>query len=245
MQVDNELTVELTSTTPCEGSPFTLTATPSRTATFVWALDGSPIAGQTAATLQEQRGGVYQVTASAAACPATDEIDITLAPVTPGLLNEEAYICPDPANPDPNTRSVILRPGEFASYDWYKDGTSSLGINTPTLTADEPGLYNVLLQNAFGCESSDKTNVLVECDPVIVGPNAFRPTSSVIGLEGDMVNQSFHLYTFFIDDEDFEVFIFNRWGEMIFQSGNAISAGMADTKTTSRSCLLPAHTRTW
>jgi gliding motility-associated-like protein len=33
-----------------------------------------------------------------------------------------------------------------------------------------------------------------------------------------MVNQSFHLYTFFIDDEDFEVFIFNRWGEMIFQS---------------------------
>ena len=165
----------------------------------------------------EQRGGVYRVTASAATCKATDDIDITLAPVTPGLLNEEAYICPDPANPDPNTRSVVLRPGDFASYDWLKDGVS-LGINTPTLTADAPGLYSVLLENLFGCGSSDKTNVLVECDPVIVGPNAFRPTSDVVGLGGDMVNQSFHVYTFFIDDEDFEVFIFNRWGEMIFQS---------------------------
>ena len=37
-----------------------------------------------------------------------------------------------------------------------------------------------------------------------------------------MVNQSFHLYTFFIDDEDFEVFIFNRWGEMIFHSSDRL-----------------------
>jgi gliding motility-associated-like protein len=113
----------------------------------------------------------------------------------------------------------VLRPGEFASYDWLKDGVN-LGINTPTLTADEPGLYSVLLENSFGCVSTDKTEVAVECDPVIVGPNAFRPTSAVVGLEGDMVNQAFHLYTFFIDDEGFEVFIFNRWGEMIFQSSD-------------------------
>ena len=93
---------------------------------------------------------------SAATCKAIDDIDITLAEVTAGLLNEEAYICPDPANPDPNTRSVVLRPGEFASYDWFKDDVS-LGINTPTLTADAPGLYSVLLENVFGCGSSDKT----------------------------------------------------------------------------------------
>ena len=59
--------------------------------------------------------------------------------------------------------------------------------------------------------------MLIECDPVIVGPNAFRPTSGV-QLGGDFVNQSFKLFTFFIDDSDFQVFIFNRWGEMIFQS---------------------------
>ncbi|HTE32726.1 MAG TPA: gliding motility-associated C-terminal domain-containing protein, partial [Chryseolinea sp.] len=218
VQVDGELDVAVTSTTACEGLPFTLTAAPSRTvSTFQWALDGSAIAGQTAATLTDERAGTYTVTATQASCSTTADIEILLAPLTPGLLNEEAFICPDPANPDPNSRSVVLSPGEFDSYDWLKDGVL-LGITTPTLTAGEAGLYSVNLLNSFGCPSSDKTSVLIQCDPVIVGPNAFRPTSGVVGIEGDFVNQSFKLYTFFIDDEDFEVFVFNRWGEMIFQS---------------------------
>ncbi|MEO8473403.1 MAG: gliding motility-associated C-terminal domain-containing protein [Chryseolinea sp.] len=222
VQVDGELDVSLSSTTPCEGSPFTLTAAPTtgKTPTFAWAFDGSTIIGESASTLQDQRSGKFAVTATAATCIATADITIFLAPATPGLLNDQAFICPDPANPDPATRSVILRPGAdgtYTSYDWLKDGVT-LGITTPTLEADEPGLYSVNLLNTFDCPSSDKTNVLVQCDPVIVGPNAFRPTSGVVGLEGDFVNQSFKLFTFFIDDEDFQVFVFNRWGEMIFTS---------------------------
>jgi gliding motility-associated-like protein len=58
---------------------------------------------------------------------------------------------------------------------------------------------------------------LVECNPVIVGPNAFRPTSA-LEQGGEFVNQAFKLFTFFIDDTDFQVFIFNRWGEMIYTS---------------------------
>jgi gliding motility-associated-like protein len=38
------------------------------------------------------------------------------------------------------------------------------------------------------------------------------------GQGGDYVNQAFMLFTFFIDDQNFQVFIFNRWGEMIYQS---------------------------
>jgi hypothetical protein len=216
IQVDGLLGVTLTSSIACEGSPFTLTATPTRTASFAWALDGTTIGGQTAATLTDEREGTYAVTATAASCSTTANIDIIPSPVTPGLLIEEALICPDPANPDPNTRQVTLSPGTFNSYDWFKDGVT-LGITTATLVADEPGLYSVNLTNSFGCASSDKTDVLVQCDPVIVGPNAFRPTSLVIQ-GGDPVNQSFKLFTFFIDDQDFQVFIFNRWGEMIFTS---------------------------
>ncbi|HET6544832.1 MAG TPA: gliding motility-associated C-terminal domain-containing protein, partial [Chryseolinea sp.] len=139
------------------------------------------------------------------------------APTTPGLLRDEAFICPHPENPDPATRSVVLDPGDFASYDWFKDGVS-LGNTDPTFTAAETGIFSVNLINGFGCSSTDKTEVIEECDPIIVGPNAFRPTSTVTGVGGDKVNQSFKLFTFFIDDEDFQVFIFNRWGEMIFQS---------------------------
>ncbi len=217
VEVDGALDVTLTTSTPCEGSPFTLTAVPSRPATFTWALNGSIIAGETGSTLDDDREGTYTVTAIAATCSNSADLQILLAPATPGLLNEEALICPDPANPDPNTRQVILDPGDFISYDWLKDGVT-LGITTPTLVAGEPGIFSVNLINSFGCSSSDKTNVLIQCDPVIVGPNAFRPTSDVLGQGGEAVNQAFKLFTFFIDDSDFQVFIFNRWGEMIYQS---------------------------
>jgi gliding motility-associated-like protein len=217
IQVDGLLGVSLTSSLACIGSPFTLTAVPTRTASFQWALDGSVISGQTTATLTDERDGTYTVTVTAASCSTSTDLEILASPVTPGLLTEEAFICPDPANPDPNTRQVTLRPGDFQSYDWFKDGIS-LGISTPTLIADEPGLFSVNLLNSFGCASSDKTDVLVQCDPVIIGPNAFRPTSTLLGQEGDYVNQSFKLFTFFIDDEGFQIFIFNRWGEMIYTS---------------------------
>jgi len=217
VQVDGLLDVTLSATNACEGSPFTITAVPSRASTFQWALDGSTISGQTAATLQDEREGTYTVTATASTCSTMADLQILLAPGTPGLLNDEALICPDPANPDPNTREIVLSPGDFVSYDWLKDGVI-LGITTPTLVADEAGIFSVNLTNSFGCNSTDKTNVAIQCNPVIVGPNAFRPTSAVVGGGGDPVNQTFKLFTFFIDDSDFQVFIFNRWGEMIYQS---------------------------
>ena len=219
VQVDGELTVSLATTTPCEGSPFTLTATPNRSSSFQWALDGGVISNEIGSTLEDDRAGTYTVTAASATCTATADIDIELAPATAGLLRDEAFICPDPANPDVSTRSVTLDPGDFVSYTWFQDGVP-LSVPDParTYTATEPGIFSVSLINTFGCPSTDKTEVIEECEPVIVGPNAFRPTSSVAGSGGDMVNQSFKLFTFFIDDEDFQIFIFNRWGEMIFQS---------------------------
>jgi gliding motility-associated-like protein len=111
----------------------------------------------------------------------------------------------------------LLNPGDFVSYNWFRDAVP-LGVTDPTFTATQPGIFSVTLINGFGCPSTDRTEVIEECDPVIVGPNAFRPTSAVAGSGGDMVNQAFKLFTFFIDDEDFEIVIFNRWGEMIFQS---------------------------
>jgi gliding motility-associated-like protein len=217
VQVDGELTVSLATTTPCEGSPFTLTATPNRSSSFQWSLDGGVITNEIGPTLEDNRAGTYTVTAASATCTATADIEIELAPATAGLLRDEAFICPDPANPNPDTRTVLLNPGDFVSYNWFRDAVP-LGVTDPTYTATQPGIFSVALINGFGCPSTDRTEVIEECDPVIVGPNAFRPTSSVAGSGGDMVNQSFKLFTFFIDDEDFQIFIFNRWGEMIFQS---------------------------
>jgi gliding motility-associated-like protein len=217
IQIDGELTVSITSTPPCDNAPFTLTASPNRTvSSYAWAHEGTTIGGQVASTLEDTRAGTYEVTVTQASCSATGEIEVIPSPSTPGNLTPLARICPDPANQDPDTRQALLDPGAFDSYNWFKDG-NTMGITTPTLTVVEEGIYEVDLINSFGCASSDKTEVIVDCDPVIVGPNAFRPGSSVVQ-NGEMVNQAFKLFTFFIDDTDFSIFIFNRWGEMVYQS---------------------------
>lgn len=217
VNVSGELDFTLDATPPCEGQPFTLTATPNQAgATFEWALDGTVLSGETSATLVETRGGLYDITVTSAsgACSVTQNFNVVPSPVTPGALPGSGIICPDPANPDPLTREVTLDPGDgFTTYNWFRDGMS-LGEDERTYIATEAGVYSVDLINIYGCPSSDETLLIEDCTPRIVGPNAFRPTSDVQA-HGEYANRNFMLFTFFIDDRDFEVFIFNRWGEMV------------------------------
>lgn len=220
VRVSGELTFALSATPPCEGQPFTLTATANQPGvTYEWALDGAVIPGESSATLEETRGGRYDVTVRNASgtCSVTQNFNVVPSPVTEGSLAGSGIICPDPANPDPDTREVTLDAGsEFISYNWFRDGMS-LSETSRTYVATEAGTYSVDLINIYGCPSSDETLLIEDCSPRITGPNAFRPSSSVQAY-GEYANQNFRLFTFFIDDEDFEVFIFNRWGEMIFHT---------------------------
>jgi gliding motility-associated-like protein len=204
------LDVTLATTPACEGDQFTITGTTNQPVTsYVWSFEGSVINGETTATLQDTRAGEYKAVVSISGCTAADSLTILLSPITPGTLTSRAVICNDPANSDPNTNQVVLDPGAgFNSYNWFRNGVS-LGVTDPTYTATEDGTYSVDLVNSFGCESSDQTVVDIECVPKITGPNAFRPGG---------LNSNFFLYTFFIDDAPFEVFIFSRWGELVYQS---------------------------
>ena len=218
--VSGELDFTLNATPPCEGQPFTLTATPNQPGTtFEWRLDGTVLSGETLATLVETRGGLYDITVTNAsgACSVTQNFNVVPSPVTPGDLPGSGIICPDPANPDPLTRQVLLDPGpDFTSYTWYRDN-SPLNEDSQTYTATMPGTYSVDLINIYGCPSSDETLLIEDCTPRITGPNAFRPTSDVQA-NGEFANRNFRLFTFFIDDQDFEVFIFSRWGEMVYHT---------------------------
>ncbi|MEX1238762.1 MAG: PKD domain-containing protein, partial [Cyclobacteriaceae bacterium] len=220
VNVSGELQFTLTGTPPCEGQPFTLTATASQAGvTYEWALDGVVLSGQTASTLIETRGGLYDVSVTSAngACTVTQNFNVVPSPVTEGSLPGSGIICPDPANPDPLTREVTLDAGtDFTSYNWFRDG-SSLGETSQTYTATVAGVYSVDLINIYGCPSSDETLLIEDCTPRITGPNAFRPSSNVQD-NGEYANRNFKLFTFFVDDQDFEVFIFSRWGEMVYHT---------------------------
>jgi large repetitive protein len=210
------LTVDLTNEQPCEGTDFDIVADANQTPdSFTWMRNGLAVSGATGNTLTvtDDSDGLYKVrvqkTTVGQSCFAEDSVQVLVAPVDPPILPSQGIICPDEANTDPDTREVTLYPGEFLSYEWFRDG-SPLNVTDTAYTATETGLYSVALVNSYGCNLNDQTQLIEDCDPKIAGPNAFRPDGSI--------NKEFYLFTFFIADSPFEIFIFNRWGEMVYHS---------------------------
>lgn len=211
-QVIGSLSASVTSTPACEDNkPFTLTAATNATGvTYSWFLNGSSLSTVTTANTSQIAAGTYRVDIKKSTCLAQAEIQIIKGPLPVGELLDRVIICNDPDNVDPSTSSVDLDPGDFITYNWFKNQLT-LNYTARVYNADSEGIFEVDITNSFGCVARDKTEVNNECLPKIVAPNAFRPTSS---LES---NKVFSLFTFFITD-NFQIFIYNRWGELVYES---------------------------
>jgi len=96
---------------------------------------------------------------------------------------------------------------EGASYYW------NTGETTKTIEVSAPGIYTVVINAPeFACDISKTflvNEVIDDCDPIINIPNAFSPN-------GDGVND--YLLIIGAAVIDFEIIIYNRWGEIIYQS---------------------------
>ena len=106
------------------------------------------------------------------------------------------------------------------SYIWnFGDGSSST-IDEPTYTYTSVGIFSVQLiaMNQYGC--SDTATAELTTDAEVVFPNAFTPNPD--GPNGgsydinDLTNDVFFPHTSGV--VEFELQIFNRWGELIFES---------------------------
>jgi gliding motility-associated-like protein len=213
VNVVGPIDANLASTPAClDNQPFTLTATTTATGvSYAWSLNGTVLSpAVTTANTNQSQEGTYKVDISKSVCTTSAQLQITRAPIPAGELPNRVIICDDPDNNDPTTSKVDLDPGAFQSYDWLKNELT-LSYTNRVITADSKGIYKVLLTNSFGCIAPDETEVLNQCIPKINAPNAFRPTS------GQTANKDFYVFTFFITD-DFQVFIYNRWGELVFES---------------------------
>ena len=75
------------------------------------------------------------------------------------------------------------------------------------------GSYPVTLivETALGCLDTTTINMNVITDILFFAPNAFTP-------DGDELNQTWKVEVAGVDIYDFELFIFNRWGEIIWET---------------------------
>jgi len=117
-----------------------------------------------------------------------------------------------------------------ATYAWdFGDGTSITGvpdsilidtINTglmsdPTHMYSDTGYFDITLTltNEFGCQSVYTQTIHIEGDYIFFAPSAFTPN-------GDGKNDVFFPKGVGIDAMTYEFYVFNRWGELIFESHN-------------------------
>jgi len=108
----------------------------------------------------------------------------------------------------------------IVSWLWEFGTNGALGVSTdqnPTVVFPEGqvGTYPILLYvwNATGCKDSIIGEVNVVNDVVLFAPNIFTP-------DGDSFNEFWRVYINGIDIYDFHLTMFNRWGEIVWESYN-------------------------
>lgn len=106
-------------------------------------------------------------------------------------------------------------------YEWnFGDGSNSNTINpSHNFAINEQGyLITLTAYSEFGCSSTDTLIINYEEDLIFYVPNAFTP-------DGDNFNQVFKpVFTSGFDPTSYNLTIFNRWGEILFES-NDVSVG--------------------
>ncbi len=202
------LEATLTSTPPCDdGQPITLTAniltgTPTG---FAWTFNGNPIAGTSNSIIVNDEGD-YRVTINQGLCNIERSIFIRRNGIPEGLLPDEEFYCPT------RTDNPILTAGVgFETYVWTLDGVPFPTAGR-TLDVQAPGEYVVTMTTALGCVQMDTVNIIESCDPQIVVPNVIIPSGNAPN------NQFFAFPNAFV--AEFEIFIYTRWGELIYQSNS-------------------------
>ncbi|NMM48849.1 PKD domain-containing protein [Marinigracilibium pacificum] len=206
-----------------DGSEVTFEASANKTnVTYRWfGTNGNPIPDTNSPTFTTfEEGGVISVEVTDENnCSVRENLLIDRKPVGFSDLQDFAEICSQigAENPELSTTTLISDlDNEFIIYQWTYNGVP-VGANSPEYTTEigqTGGLYEVSMENAFGCVVNDSIFVEDKCTPTFGAPNAIRPNSGIDD------NQRFKIFPRFISANDFELVIYNRWGELIYYTND-------------------------
>lgn len=204
----------------CAPFPVTFTSLNPGT-TFDWQFGDGTIGSGATVSHTYLNAGTFSVTltvTSAIGCTAS-ETYINYIEVVPEPVAEFVY---SPGDIFVNNTTVsFTNSSDFADYYiWdFGDGSSTTGTTNPI--HDFPAVgnreYNVQLiaANDLGCADTANQIIFVKDVALFFIPNTFTP-------DGDNFNEVFKpIFVSGYDPYDYHMMIFNRWGEMVFESYNA------------------------
>ena len=102
-----------------------------------------------------------------------------------------------------------INPGQFAAYEWYNEGF--LVSTNPTFKPITIGDFALVVYSTEGCTYQTTFTTEEECELRVSFPNAIQPGNP---------EKEFLIYTNYLIDE-LEVFVFSKWGEVIFQCASS------------------------
>jgi gliding motility-associated-like protein len=121
---------------------------------------------------------------------------VTIHPLPVPDLGRNRYVFPG--------SSIVLTPGNFYSYEWEQPASADSSVRV-----SESGTYAVTVEDEHCCTSSDAVEVIFV--PLKV-PTAIRPQS------GHAENRVFRVAGTIEGLSDFQMQIFNRWGQLLFNT---------------------------
>ncbi|MFM1876992.1 MAG: hypothetical protein RL266_2729, partial [Bacteroidota bacterium] len=140
-----------------------------------------------------------------------DAIDVWPRPTAGFSTEKDSYIMFFP--------EVDFIDESFGATEWYydfADGASSVEQN-PSHEYQEAGIYQVIqtVNNDYGCDDQTSIRVVIEPAITLYIPNAFTPNE-------DGNNETFFGHGAGI--QEYEMWIYDRWGENIFYSAKMENA---------------------
>lgn len=146
-----------------------------------------------------------------AGCIGTGSTEIT----GPPLVVADFTWSPNPTNVN-NPAIIFSNQSTGANrFEWDIAGLSSVSTTDAQyrFTDREPGVYEVCLIafNSNDCSDSVCYNVIIDDVLFVYVPNAFTP-------DGDGVNETFFMSTSIGTITEFEMLIFDRWGQVVFET---------------------------
>lgn len=120
------------------------------------------------------------------------------------------------------------------SFGDLQPSTSTL--QNPTFTYPGPACYEVVLEvsSSNGCTDTAAQDVCIDPDVAIYVPNAFTPN-------GDGSNDVFFPQGVGIDPEQFEMWIFDRWGNLIFYTDDLNEGWNGCVQSSPRVCQIDTY----
>ena len=215
---DLPITSYIADTIQCEDVPFTInnfsSVSTGENLSFAWSLGGNPISTTPNLSTVVANAGVYPINltvTSSFGCESDSTIDMYVmsTPVPPVLSFNEPECPGDPfyltAIGEPNSSIIWTGPNNFQSTQFS---------NTFLLDVNGIGTYTSYLTSQYGCISDSS-----QIDATITYIMSFEDFDfpNVITANGDNTNDELDLKKYFMTCDKFNLYIFNRWGNLVWE----------------------------